>query len=1114
MTVALFSFIHADLIKQCPRKFLNECAQKIVLSGRKPEYLDLFVGMTQFSRFAAASITGVEAEISSYLTAREWKEHVLMWCCSVDSEDYKERKREMERVAKQSSNGLVTEDDLTSDLKYHVRVLVLLANCSLGPKIHAILPIHDLLSSILDPATIFPVRKALANLLIEVVKSSIDRVEKSDLFWQLLEDMSMTLETLPTDYVELSRSPVARIQRGEWIEIIASLAVSFFEGYDFSLHQESREKNIRSQSPDPRVIIDRLYKAIKALVDYHGAKLGNILLDEMTFALSSLSLHVDVDNLDFGGENDDDGDLNEAKLRIVRLQHQRASIIYSDVQQVFFRKQFGIFLKSIQEATPDCRLDIVHFFHRIPWVKDQGVESDVRFEPLLKKLSAHFRMMIKRSGNSRELVSDDDQANETCAWLLCALRHLLEHEMKATFDNITDVDVFSVHNTAKLAELRMAYNVNGITFLCLDLISNGIETGLKTEAIKLLIVMLLRNPDYADIQQTIYSYLLETDSLLFFETMRDMIENLKSWSAKESESEAMLMNQMMAQSQSQHTGNQIPDDMIVLYLLQSICEGEDCRVRDQIREQKGNSKVVNILESVASYVGVLSRGESMITTYLASITLRTVLRLVQGPCKGNQEQFVLNTELLMAFNRIIRALRPANHPVSAIWAYYLEELKEHLVDSLRGLIEGQPESSLVYDRVSSTIDVGVLHILILANKQDDSINNKKGTNKQLVNKSSSSAAGASKGVVAKSVNKAPTKLTKAQAKYLVFTQSLGRTVETYQSLTRIDNLDKSIAHVEIVWKQRVETVYFAIPEYVKELSAKELDDIVDNMDDVGASREMKLSDFIERCKNLYQRLVHQQFLKRYGLSDLWPIKYYLARFMFANAFVMCVLLLLFYGTTYEGHHTFAIEHHRRLAGGSGVGDDHFNNSLYFDEVVSNVMDALNVIQIICAIFIFVILCIVQLPVVYYSAMEKHKSSVKAFVAVIAEPLPIWYLGYLLMAVLAIWVNRIFITVLLLDWVILDRTSQDLLLAIQYPARQLITTLIIIVIVLNIFAGVDFVLFRHDFVTLKVQDMWDAFKICISYGFRGEYGVDHEMNPTIDDRMILDVVFYFVVGLLY
>jgi len=39
----------AELIKQCPRHYIAEFAQKILSGGQKPEYLDLFVGMTELS---------------------------------------------------------------------------------------------------------------------------------------------------------------------------------------------------------------------------------------------------------------------------------------------------------------------------------------------------------------------------------------------------------------------------------------------------------------------------------------------------------------------------------------------------------------------------------------------------------------------------------------------------------------------------------------------------------------------------------------------------------------------------------------------------------------------------------------------------------------------------------------------------------------------------------------------------------------------------------------------------------------------------------------------------------------------------------------------------------
>ena len=43
-------------------------------------------------------------------------------------------------------------------------------------------------------------------------------------------------------------------------------------------------------------------------------------------------------------------------------------------------------------------------------------------------------------------------------------------------------------------------------------------------------------------------------------------------------------------------------------------------------------------------------------------------------------------------------------------------------------------------------------------------------------------------------------------------------------------------------------------------------------------------------------------------------------------------------------------------------------------------------------------------------------------------------------------------------------------------------------------------------------MWETLKLCVSYGFRGEYGVSYEMYNTIDERVVLDFIFYFVVSI--
>lgn len=69
----------------------------------------------------------------------------------------------------------------------------------------------------------------------------------------------------------------------------------------------------------------------------------------------------------------------------------------------------------------------------------------------------------------------------------------------------------------------------------------------------------------------------------------------------------------------------------------------------------------------------------------------------------------------------------------------------------------------------------------------------------------------------------------------------------------------------------------------------------------------------------------------------------------------------------------------------------------------------------------------------------------------------------------------------------------------------------ILVALNIFSFSTFVQFRHDIVTVPIHTLWDTLKLSISYGFRGEYGVDHEMEPTIQNRLVQDVIFYFLVS---
>lgn len=1096
------------LIKLCPRKYLAEFAHKIMTQGRKPAYLDMFLGMTDLSAMMNSRVPAVEAEISTFLTAREWKKHVLSWCCAVDSPEYAQRRAAMEPFRKDLDGHPPTLDDLSEELQYHIGVITLLSNCNLGPKLHAIYPVNDVLYAILDEGTIYPVRKALGNLLIEFLRSSTDRLEKSELFWKLLERIALSWEQLPGEVVQLSRSPSLRIQRGEWLEITAEIVVIFFEVFDAINFAETRDKSLKN-IVEPRAIIHRLFDAAVRLVDDPG-RIGHTLKEEMEFVTLMLRHHMEHDP-----DDDDAGaafDVNDTKLKLMRAQHQRSSVIFADIQQVLLRKDFKLFLRAVKKDLSNSKEEIVAYLEQIPWTDDAESESDVRFEPLVKKVCSHFRSMIVRNTLSRSI---EESSVEICVWFLRALRTLFEDTLGVNCDELDEIDVENVKDSKKLKRLRSAFNENGVTFLCLDLIAVGIEHELYIEAIKLLVAMLLRKGGSSEIQRKVYYYLIETDSLLFFELLKDLIENMKTWSIRENE---VVANQSKAPQLN------APEEIMALYLIQYLCLGNALPNREQFREQMGSPRSVNILESLASYVGTLSRSENLPNLYIAIVLLRTILRLVQGPCRGNQEQFVLHTELLISLNRIIRSSRPTMQSMSQVLLDCIEELKEGVVNVLRGITEGQSETSLVFDRVTTTIDFSVLHLLLMPSEPTMAISlNGTEISKSLTTADAPTTASLSHFA---SIEKG---VAKSQAKYLILAKTMGKAVESSQTNNSKvgenlqQSMDEDICRVEVVWHQHPQIVYFYMPDFIKDISVESREKAIENIQDF-ASRELKLSDFVKQVKALFRESNHQQFLKRYGLSSLWTVKYYLTRFMFANAVVMNALILVYYGTEYHGKtytggkesETYEESHHRMLSGGgsSGSSTAYLHTSIYISDEATTVIRVLNSFQVILAVITVVILGIVQLPVNYMAELQSslHVNRYYAMFYALMDPLPVWYICYVIVALVALFINPLFLSALLLDWIVLDDVTRDLLKAIHYPARQLLATLGIILIMLNVFAGIMFFFYRQDVVSVSVRNMWDALKLCISYGFRGEYGIDHEMDPTLSERMVLDVAFYFIVSL--
>ena len=1255
-----------DLIKRCPRQYIAEFAQKILCHGQDPAYLDMYVGLTELSELSDSRVPAVENELSTFLTSREWRQHVLLWCsdCQPESEAYQLRRQQMvtvqhstlELTGNDNAESILlmesvfktyNEIELSPDIQYHIKILTILAHCNLGPKLNAIYQVKDLLFAILDPSTIQPVRKALGYLLLEMMKTQagIEKVEKCHYFWKFLQSTVSFYDRLSSELSNqsLNNQPLLRQERGVWLDLTLTIIVSFFDSFDPANLSETLENQMsgKSNNNNNNILRDinfhslmkNLRSVIKRLTEVSAAKIGETQNHILSIALVVLQQHTaeekedEIDALQqFGSSDYDEEEETEltdekdnkidaqaidesaalglpsepvlAELKILKAARHRTSILQEDTQQMYFKNKFLSFIGKIKIASDAVykRYPIVSILNCLPLISQES-RSDLRFEPLIEKLTGLILAQIERTDTHRVISSSGCNVS---LWLLHVFEQMIENAsgipIQNVFIRVDDTrkppkskagDASSIH----LVTLRSVFAKNNVVTLCLDLMAPGINEELSLVAMKVLAALLRTQEGDNVIQVTVYKYLKEKDSNLFFEFLRDTIDSLKLWASKVEDDfipSLTTVTTYSSPSSSLATAlESVPQAGIVaLEILQLLCEGSGYNsigIKNIMREQTGNAKIVPLLESLAAFLGVLSKncalGESSEVYNIVNMKMllagfQTVIRMAQGPCAGNQEVFILHTELLVSVNRVIRSIRVHppkmrrsnenidtnsgsrprsrsemelkngnNRTSSSIrlfrsvassesesgvylqWVMYmfeeanshLDKVKETLVDVIESITEAQNKSSsLGLERVLTTIDFSMMHTLILPTELEYLIQKEK-----------------DKGAKSDTLNNGHQTKTSTSRKYMALSCNLG---DTFGREMTMELAHSDIVSVEVRWNDANQSIYFPIPDIVNYLSIESRDQVLSEISlHEHSSQEQQLQAFCTAAHALFEECSHQQFLHTYGLAELWTSRHYITRAMFINAIIMNCLVLTYFGTVSNDTIKIAgstdLFNRRSLASSSSSSrPPPVNDQLYMQPDANTIVFVMNCGQIVLASSTVIILFITRVPITFFSklnAVERKerredalvssesyvywKELLWAAVQTASDPLPLWYVIYLGNAVLALFFDRLFLTVLLLDWVVLDSITLDLLKAILNPVQQLAATLMIIIIIVNIFAGIIFVYFLEDFDGgFAVTNLWDTLKTSIFYGFRGEYGVDHEMVKTLGPRLILDVAFYILV----
>ena len=1134
-----------NLIKQCPRRYINDFAMKIMAEGHKPEYLDLMVGMTEPSSTGLdASVTVVRNEICRVITAREWKPHILLWCCGPnDNEAYQARKAMMSEFVTLSTSTtsapspIVEDDALPDKLRYHIKLLTLLSGLKLGPKLQAIYPLQDIIHSILDEGTIHNVRRKLILLLEECIISSVDLVEGSEYMWKFIDHVILFFDANTKDLKAMLHKPYNQPQcilHAEWMNLCIDVCIAFYSGLDLSslddihLMGEDVPFDLTKRTyEDMLITITNFRDAVEAFRDVHSELLETQLMEKIDYLLDAIdSLGI----VERGSEEDDETATatnlikQNPSFRTSRMISN--SVTFADIQQVYYRQQFIEFAEVLAGDQFKLNAPAMNLFEKLTSQYDTTSTSDIRIEPLIRKLSSHFRGRLDRSGTSRTLRKDD---TESCLWLLQTFRYIIEKHCGAKVMEVCNLEHLELHKRTESEghNLNTAYafqslmNNCGITHLCLDLITQGSDNSLCLEALNVLIMLLWRRAGNYEVQLKIHEYLLNTDSSQFFDQVKELLEFMLIWSQREGESNpnedimhkaltnySAAVNKMKGASakkvkqMSTHTKTtfeneklkRLPDESKILTLLGLICEGRLSVCRDIIRDQDMNTHNVPILDTLAHYVEVLSNSAGDNRNYAAIQVIQAIHKLIHGPCKGNQDYFVIRTDLLSSLNRIMRVSKQDSTQITSQpdnnslyketnqQRLESEKLQECVIDVLRAFLEGQGENSVVFERISTSIELNVLNMLVFGAELE-----------------------------IEGLEDFNSSLSGVQSKYLVFLATLGRRRgELPPTIATLMN--QHVAFVDIVWNQEVQRNYFHIPYVVLDLSMASIENITKELD--YSTHENKLRGFAKGVFTLFLEVVHQQTLKRFGVGNVWGMKKGLTWIMLLIAVVMNGLVLFNYSAR-----TIDDDDHRRLGGAApAVGPNPPHTEAFMPSDIATTVRILNAVQIVLAFATFLIFLIVRIPVVYLLKREEGSSEVTSILSALMDPQWLWYCVYLAICIFTYaWKgvegehrSEIYLSILLLDFVFMSDTTQHVLRAVVLPFKQLIATLTIMAILITVFNGFLFEYARDDSVNIRLTWLWDAWKTSLSYGIRGEHGVAHELLDSVDTRLLMDFIYYLVI----
>ncbi|KAH8096221.1 hypothetical protein JL720_3580 [Aureococcus anophagefferens] len=1061
---------NAELTKNFPVRIVTECANRLITGGRNHDYLVLLESLLFLEEGEVENNVELQFAVLRELSRPPANEPVMWLCQDPRSTDYEERVELMEEGARLLEDAARTRlppphmtpnmDDeyMTPLLRYHTKLLEVLAGCALGSV--NITTVEAKLQNLYRP-------KQLLDAILDERCTLDVRYALSTFLYHTVIEVEIAVPDFggASAWRFVETMPKAFRDAAETFTRPMSHGLCADGAVGVTARLQLAHANLCSLWIRP---IDPLAQKPEgdALESAFGAILPKTwltaIVGDVFDSLNDL-FAADPENM----PADHRANFHDALVRLSMALRDDSRYGVPPLDAAAPERPTTAQLHG--DGAVDTNADVHHIvtsFNSIPKLSDGSTDTELRIEPLIMKLVEHTLVRMQPHARGKKL---DAECTRTTRWLVKIFRAMIEERWGMTIDE-RDEDGGEEQDEAAY-DLQIMLNRSGVTKLCLLLIAPGIDRDLSLEAIKLCIALLFREGGCKAVQKTIHD-VLSDDSELFFKAVREYMTEIKNY--------YLYGDPPLVEDEDEDV--EIPGTCMVMRFLQLMSEGHFEPNQDIMREQPLTN--INLLDEFVELLSILSRDKNRCrsSTKAAAQAAATILEVIQGPCKKNQMHLAIHTELIEILNRITRS-----KPIRDCLAVEDDLVRITALEIYEGLLEGETGASVIITRIISVIDLDVLKTIIEHRDNSDD-------------------------------DEDSAELTDIQMESLVLVQmffdfrpELRETVTLSPRVRRL--MGKRVTSVEVVWNGTILRRFFPVPvlcDHIAEATKQNLVTFVDRSSD-----EARLQDFLQRAEDIYREIEHQQLLEeveigKFNLSTIFSRR----NQEYATWLAFVTAVGPFNNTAYEpgNPRNFKTKQDDYMWTGGG------NHGRM---LMNLILTPLNVFNIGLSSFTLLLFIVVRCPVTYQKLVDNGYGKARAMFYTSLDPMTIYYFIYTVLAALALRF-RVCSSLLLLDIVVKDPTSQDVINAIVYPRRQLGATALLGFFVVYIFALLIFQAYSDGFsyeddpegtggsFPEDCRSLLRCMAVTMMYGLRLSGGIGDIMKHTWSTRLWIDFMYFLVV----